>query len=77
MNQRVQVRYDGKPWKVYYYDIDTLRIDLPGFGRFLDSIEENGEEVCTIVPNIGVTKGSLFGARGVKGFAVFARKSNR
>lgn len=74
MNQRAEVKYDGKPWKIYYYDIDTLRIDLPGFGRFLDSIEEKGEKVCTIVTNIGITKGSLFQARGVKAFAVFARK---
>ena len=72
----VTVSHDGKHWKVYYYSVDLFREDLPIFGKFLDLLQESGEEVSAIIPNIGWVKTAmLFGPpSGVKGFAVIARK---
>jgi len=72
----VTVSHDGKRWKVYYYSVDFFREDLPVFGKFLELLEERGEEVSAIIPNTGWVKTSiLLGSsfQGVKGFAVIAR----
>ncbi len=73
----VTVRYSGNTWKIYYYPIDDFERDLLELGRFLEFIEEKGEEVCTVVPNTGFVKTSLVlgtSFQGVKGFAVVVRK---
>ena len=73
----VTVSHDGKRWKVYYYSVDFFEEDLAEFGKFLELLEERGEEVSAIIPNTGWVKTSiLLGSsfQGVKGFAVIARK---
>jgi len=47
------------------------------FGRFLEALEERGEKVSAIIPNMGFVMTSLVlgtSFQGVKGFAVIARK---
>ena len=71
------LKHDGKRWRVYYYNIDSFEGDLSTFGKFLEKVEENGERVSAIIPNIGFVKTSwILGTsfQGVKGFAVITRK---
>jgi len=74
---KVDISHDGKNWKIYYYPIDFFESDLQRFGKFLESIEEKGENVEVIIPNIGWVSASwIFGAeyQGIKGFAVVTKK---
>ena len=71
-------KYDGKSWKIRYFEVEEFVDDLVEFGKLLDSLEENNEEVLAIVPNIGFVKASLVlgtGFQGVKGLAVVIGKS--
>lgn len=74
---KVDVSHDGKNWKIYYFPIDFFELDLQKFGRFLELIVEKGENVETIIPNMGwVPVSWIFGAeyQGIKGFAVVTKK---
>ncbi len=76
MSSNVSVKHEGKRWKIYYYSIDSFEYDLTKFGDFLESVEERGEEVSSIIPNMGFVKTSIVlgtSFQGVKGFAVIAK----
>ena len=77
---KIIVNHDGEHWKIYYCPVDFFEIDLPSFGRFLEVIEEQGEEVKAVIPNTGWVKTSIVlgtDFQGVKGFAVIARKTQK
>lgn len=73
------LEYEGEHFKIYYYRISSFVDELSTFGKFLEGLEENGEEILAIVPNIGAVPASIVldGFQGVKGFAVIARKPNK
>lgn len=70
------VKHEGRHWRVYYYPIDHFELDISKLGSFLEELEDRGEQVLAIVPNIGFVMASLVlsGFQGVKGFAIIARK---
>jgi len=70
---KVGVCHDGKHWKIYYFPIDYFQVDLQTMGKFLESLEEKGETVTVIIPNLGRVR--LTTLEGVKGFAVITKKS--
>ena len=77
---KIVVNHDGEHWKIYYCPVDFFEIDLPSFGRFLETIEKQGEEVKAVIPNTGWVKTSIVlgtDFQGVKGFAVIARKTKK
>jgi len=48
---------------------------LDDLGRFLEEIEDRGEKVFAIIPNIGYTSTSFFSQiSGVTGFAIISGK---
>jgi len=72
------IKHVGKHWKIYYYPIDSFEEDLPVFGNFLEDLEEGGEEVSAIIPNMGFVKTSIVlgtSFQGVKGFAVITKEA--
>jgi len=61
--------YDSNSWCIYYLKIDNFVQDLSKLGEVLEKLSENGK-VVTIIPNIGLTKTSIFlgtSYQGVKG----------
>jgi hypothetical protein len=69
---KVLVDYDGENWKIYYFPIDYFEFDLRSLGKFLDSLEEKGERIEAVVPNIGRVRMTTLEC--VKGFAVIVKK---
>ena len=72
----MSLKYEGQRFKIYYVTIDDFIPDLDYLGRTLESINERGEEVVSVVPNMGFVKSSvLLGTsfQGVKGFAVVTK----
>jgi hypothetical protein len=49
----LNVCYEGKAWKAYYFNILNLERDLKEMVRFLDSMDKAKEEVTAIIPDIG------------------------
>ncbi len=69
--------YEGKTWKIYYFEIGEFERELPEFLKFLDSIDTAQEKVVSIVPNTGAVKATILlstGFTGVKGYAVITKK---
>ncbi|MGQ9597606.1 MAG: hypothetical protein ACUVQY_07175 [Thermoproteota archaeon] len=73
------LKYEGEHFKIYYYRISSFEDEPSTFGKFLEGLEENGEEILAIVPNMVVPTSIVLGTgfQGVKGFAVIARKPNK
>jgi len=72
-----KMKHDGPSLRIYYYPIESFEEDLPAFGEYLDSLEDAGEEMVSVVTNTGLVGSSfLLGSsfQGVKGFAVVTRK---
>lgn len=70
-----EVAFEGKSWVVYLFRISDFESDLDDLGRFLEEIEDRGEKVFAIIPNIGYTSTSFFSQiSGVTGFAIISRK---
>ena len=73
----LDVCYEGKAWKVYYFSISDFVGELQDFARFLDSIDTTREEVIAIVPNSGLVKATVLldmGFTGVKGYSIITKK---
>ena len=71
-------RYHGRKFKIYYMSVDDFIPDLERLGGYLESINDRGEEVVSVIPNTGFVKSSILlgtSFQGVKGFAVVTRKS--
>ena len=71
-------RYHGKKFRIYYMSVDDFIPDLERLGGYLESINDRGEEVVSVIPNTGFVKSSILlgtSFQGVKGFAVVTRKS--
>lgn len=76
--------YEGKFWKIYYFDLKSskhyqatdLEANLQDTVNFLDSLNQENEEVLSIIPDTGTVDNLTFGApvTGAVGFAVVARK---
>lgn len=76
--------YDGKLWKIYYFALQSskhiqatdLEANLQDVVNFLDSLNQENEEVLSIIPDTGTVDNLTFGmpVTGVVGFAVVARK---
>lgn len=74
----------GQVWKIYYFDLKSskhyqitdLEASLQDIVNFLDSINQENEEVLSIIPDTGTVDSLAFGTpvTGVFGFAVVARK---
>jgi len=57
--------------------IDDFEADISELGAFLERVEQRGEKVIAIVPNIGLVKTSLLlgtSFQGVKGFAIVTKR---
>lgn len=70
--------YDGVKWIIYYVGIDDFINDLQGIGEFLDKVSSEGK-VVAIVPNVGLTKTSIFlgtSFQGIKGLAIIIEKGS-
>jgi hypothetical protein len=76
--------YNGEFWKIYYFDIPTskhyqatdLEASLQEMVTFLDRLNQENEEVLSIIPDTGSVDTLTFGVTvtGVVGFAVVVRK---
>lgn|GEM_PF-4760950 len=75
MSFDASIKHAGKNFKIYYCPIESFEDDLPRFGKFLEELSERGEEIMSIIPNMGFVTASIFlsGFQGVKGFAVITR----
>jgi len=68
--------FDGSNWCIYYLKIDNFVPDLHGLGEVLEKLSNVGK-VVAIIPNIGLTKTSIFfgtSFQGVKGLAIVLEK---
>ncbi len=73
----LNVCYEGKAWKTYYFVIDDLVKEMQDFARFLDTIDGAQEEIVSIVPNTGWVRATVLmdsGFTGVKGFVIITKK---
>jgi len=73
---KVKKIYDGAKCVIYYLSIDDFENDLPSIGKFLDKASSEGR-VTAIIPNVGLTKTSIFlgtSFQGVKGLAIIIEK---
>ncbi len=73
----LNVCYEGKAWKAYYFNILNLERDLKEMVRFLDSMDKAKEEVTAIIPDIGLVQAQiLMGSdfTGVKGCSIITKK---
>lgn len=70
-----EVVFEGKNWVVYLFRISNFERELDDLGHFLEEIEDRGEKVFAIIPNIGFSSTSFFTQiSGVIGFAIISRK---
>ena len=46
-------RYHGRKFKIYYMSVDDFIPDLERLGGYLESINDRGEEVVSVIPNTG------------------------
>jgi len=73
---RSEMKHDALGWRVYYLPIDEFEQDLVLLGRLLAVLTDRGEQVVSVVPNMGLVPASvILGTefQGVKGFGIVTR----
>ena len=73
-----RIEHDEGGWRIYYLPISEFEQDLVVLGQLLAVLTDRGEQVVSIIPNMGLVSASiLLGTdfQGVKGLAIVTRRN--
>jgi len=72
-----EVKFETNLFNIYHRQVSIFTPELVELGSFVDRLEREGEQVVSIIPNIGATEKGLLLTRSsaVNVLAVITRKS--